>query len=127
MTPEGLYTLSPEMEAACEDVFDEISGDVEIIFCNDRDYILKETLTRVVYYMSLAMAKRFDNCTVDSVNVTNAKPDAIVLHTLPVPTDGNLSEDLINSPQFVGVEEALNLPGIEMAALTLLVGKQKNY
>lgn len=65
--------------------------------------------------------------TVDSVNVTNAKPDAIVLHTLPVPTDGNLSEDLINSPQFVGVEEALNLPGIEMAALTLLVGKQKNY
>lgn len=91
MTPEGLYTLSPEMEAACEDVFDEISGDVEIIFCNDRDYILKETLTRVVYYMSLAMAKRFDNCTVDSVNV-NLDPTAVAKYrttslTEILPTD----------------------------------------
>ena len=91
MTPEGLYTLSPEMEAACEDVFGEISGDVEIIFCNDRDYILKETLTRVVYYMSLAMAKRFDNCTVDSVNV-NLDPTAVAKYrttslTEILPTD----------------------------------------
>ena len=76
MTPEGLYTLSPEMEEACEDVFDNIPGEVDIIFCNDRDYILDETLTRVVYYMALAMDKRFDNCSVKSVNV-NLDPTAV--------------------------------------------------
>ena len=69
MTPEGLYTLTPEMEKACGDVFDTLPGEIEIIFCNDRDYILDETLTRVPYYMSLAIAKRFDKCSVDSVNV----------------------------------------------------------
>ena len=76
MTPEGLYTLSPEMEKACEDVFDNIPGEVDIIFCNDRDYILDETLTRVVYYMAVAMDKRFDNCSVESVNV-NIDPTAV--------------------------------------------------
>ena len=70
MTPEGLYTLTPEMEDACDELFDGIQGDVEIIFCNDRDYLIKDMGTRVVYYMALAMAKRHDNLTVSSVNVT---------------------------------------------------------
>lgn len=86
MTPEGLYTLSPEMEKACEDVFDNISGEVDIIFCNDRDYILDETLTRVVYYMALAMDKRFDNCKVDSVNV-NLDPTAVAKYRTTSLTD----------------------------------------
>ena len=76
LTPEGLYTLTSEMEDACEDVFGTIPGEVEIIFCNDRDYLLDQTLTRVVYYMSLAIAKRFDNCSVDSINI-NMNPTAV--------------------------------------------------
>lgn len=64
--------------------------------------------------------------TVDSVNLAYAKPNVIVLHTLPIPADGNLSEDVIASPNFLGIQEALHLPEIEMAALSLLVGKQKN-
>ncbi len=86
MTPEGLYTLSDEMEKACEDVFDGIPGEVDIIFCNDRDYILNDTLTRVVYYMALAMDKRFDNCTVRSVNV-NIDPTAVAKYKTTSLTD----------------------------------------
>ena len=66
------------------------------------------------------------NYTVDSVNLSYAKPEVIVLHTLPIPNDGNLAEDVINSSSFVGLFEALRLPEIEMAVLSLLVGKQKN-
>ncbi len=50
-------------------------------------------------------------------------PNALVLHTLPVAPDGNLKEDVLSSPRFAGVEEAENLPLIEMAALCLLVVK----
>ncbi|MBE5741714.1 MAG: hypothetical protein E7360_00125 [Clostridiales bacterium] len=63
--------------------------------------------------------------TVDSINLSYAKPDVIVLHTLPVTPDGGLAEEVIDSPCFVGLQEALHLPEIEMATLSLLVGKQK--
>ncbi len=66
------------------------------------------------------------NYTVDSANLEFAKPDVIVLHTLPISPDGNLSEDVISSPAFAGLEEATCLPEIEMAVLSLLVGKPKN-
>ena len=62
--------------------------------------------------------------TVDTVNLGYAKPDAIVLHTLPVLENGALSEDVISSPAFVSLEEAMHLPEIEMAVLTLLIGKK---
>ena len=65
------------------------------------------------------------NFTVDLANVNFAKPDAIILHTLPVAPDGNLDSEVLSLPNFVGVEEALHLPEIEMAVLSLLIGKQK--
>ena len=65
------------------------------------------------------------NYTVDLANINFAKPDAIILHTLPVAPDGNLDSDVLSLPNFVGVEEALHLPEIEMAILSLLIGKQK--
>ena len=65
------------------------------------------------------------NYTVDLANVNFAKPDAIILHTLPVAPDGNLDSEVLSLPNFVGVEEALHLPEIEMAVLSLLIGKQK--
>ena len=61
----------------------------------------------------------------DETNLHHAKPDAIVLHTLPVTPNGAISEEVISSPAFVGLEEALRLPDIEMAVLTLLVGKNR--
>ena len=65
--------------------------------------------------------------TVDQTNLYLAKPDVIVLHTLPVLDGGGISEDVISSPAFVGLEEALHLPDIEMAVLSLLVGKPKQF
>ncbi len=62
--------------------------------------------------------------TVDTVSLGYAKPDAIVLHTLPVSENGALSEDVISSHAFVGLDEAMHLPEIEMAVLTLLIGKK---
>lgn len=66
------------------------------------------------------------NYTLDLASLGFAKPDAIVLHTLPVGTNESIAEDVLSSPQFVGLEEASHLPEIEMAILSLLVGKAKN-
>ncbi len=76
MTEEGLYTLTPEMKNACDNLFDELDGEIEIIFCDDRDHIIKDISTRVVYYMAVAMSKRADNLTVSAVNV-NMNPTAV--------------------------------------------------
>ncbi len=81
LTPEGLYTLSPEMEKACENVFYMSDGTlrdpgIKITFCNDPDNLMDSISTRVVYYMAVAMSKRFDNCTVETVNV-NINPTAV--------------------------------------------------
>lgn len=51
-----------------------------------------------------------------------AKPDAIVLHVLPVPCENaNLTEDVIKSRNFAALEQAVNLQRILTAALYLLV------
>jgi hypothetical protein len=74
MTPEGLYTLRPAMVDACYDVFYNEDGSlrepgIEITFCNDRDNLIKNAYTRVVYYMAIALSKKYKNCTVNTVNV----------------------------------------------------------
>lgn len=51
-----------------------------------------------------------------------ARPDAIVLHVLPVPCENaNLTEDVIKSRNFAALEQAVNLQRILTAALYLLV------
>ena len=65
------------------------------------------------------------NYTLDLASLNFAKPDATILHTLPVNVNESISEDVIASPQFAGLEEARCLPEIEMAVLTLLVSKTK--
>ena len=65
------------------------------------------------------------NYTLDLASLNYAKPDAIALHTLPVNVNESISEDVIASPHFAGLEEARCLPEIEMAVLTLLVSKTK--
>lgn len=95
MTEEGLYTLTDKMEESCDELFDSIGGEVEIIFCNDRDYLIKDISTRVVYYMALAMAKNRDNCTVRTVNV-NMNPTAVARYKTTSLTEIN-SNDIIIS------------------------------
>lgn len=50
-------------------------------------------------------------------------PGAIILHTLPVAENGAIASDLVNHPAFCGLDEALCLPEIEMAVISLLVAK----
>ena len=64
--------------------------------------------------------------TLDSAALMSAKPDAIILHSLPVVPNESIAEEVLTTPQFAGLEEAMHLPEIEMAVLSLLVGKQKN-
>lgn len=74
LTPEGLYTMTPEMESMCEKVFYTSDGSlrdpgIKITFCDDPDNVIENMSTRVIYYMALAMSKDFDNCEVETVNV----------------------------------------------------------
>lgn len=74
LTPEGLYTLTPEMIEACEFLStlgtdDGLPVGMKVTFCTDRDYLIESESTRAVYYMALSLARRFPNFTVETVNV----------------------------------------------------------
>lgn len=76
LTPEGLYTLRSEMTRVCKDIFLTEDGKVrdpdkqiKIIFCDDPDNLIDNTTTRIVYYMAVALSKKFENCVVECVNV----------------------------------------------------------
>ena len=58
----------------------------------------------------------------DEEKMSYATKDPCVLHTLPV-SDEVISEEIVSSPAFLGLQEALCLPEIEMAALSLLLAK----
>ncbi len=81
LTPEGLYTVRDRMFDACEKVFYTEDGKlrdpgIKITFCDDPDNLISNTTTRMVYYMAVALSKRFDNCEVETVNV-NMTPTAV--------------------------------------------------
>lgn len=74
----------------------------------------------VIFVSDDGLPSEFD---LDLDALLSLAPNAVVLHTLPVSPDGNLCEDVLSSPAFAGLKEAENLPVIEMAVLSLLVGK----
>ena len=81
MTPEGLYTVRLVMEEFCKSIFYMDDGSlrnpgVTITFCDDPDHLIQNDYTRVVYYMAVALSKKFDNLTVKTVNV-NMNPTAV--------------------------------------------------
>ena len=81
LTPEGLYTVRDRMFDACEKVFYTEDGKlrdpgIKITFCDDPDNLISNTTTRMIYYMAVALSKRFDNCEVETVNV-NMTPTAV--------------------------------------------------
>ena len=76
LTPEGLYTLSDGMVKECSFVDGlterEENGNIkkiEILFCTDPDNLLASQVTRVPYYMALALGNKFENIEVNTVNV----------------------------------------------------------
>ena len=67
LTHEGLYTLTDTMQKECEFV-EDLDEKIEIIFCTDPDRLISQTITRVVYYMSVMLDNKFDNVEVRTVN-----------------------------------------------------------
>ena len=72
MTPERLYTVSERMKEECSfiDRLDDGEKELKITFCTDPDILMASTVTRVTYFMALALDSMFDNLTVETVNVT---------------------------------------------------------
>ncbi len=83
MTPEGLYSLSPTMKEVSDELLsavEESEGeDIRITFCSDPDVLISSVSTRVVYYMALSMANRYDNVQIDTVNSTY-NPTALAMY-----------------------------------------------
>ena len=91
MTPEGLYTLRPVMVEACKDIFLNEDGtpkeqEIKMIFCNDRDKLIENTITRVVYYMAVALSKEYSNFKVEAINV-RYNPTAVSMYKTTSLTD----------------------------------------
>lgn len=81
-TPEGFYSLSPEMESACSAILDPEDGEapeITVTFCTDPDYLVASGAMRPAYYMALALQKRYSNFTVKTVNVT-IEPAAVSIY-----------------------------------------------
>ena len=73
LTPEGYYTLTDKMEEYCRGILEpegkEKIENIKITFCRDPDGLVKDFEMRVTYFMALALAKRFDGVTVETVNI----------------------------------------------------------
>ena len=71
MTPEGLYTVSDKMREQCGfiDKLDDGDKELKITFCTDPDHLTESTVTRLTYFMAIALDNMFDNLTVETVNV----------------------------------------------------------
>ena len=68
LTYEGFYTLTETMVRECAFV-DNLDEKIEIIFCNDPDRLVSQTVTRVVYYMAIMLDNAFENIETRTVNV----------------------------------------------------------
>ena len=68
LTYEGFYTLTDAMKKECSFI-DELDGKVEIIFCDDPDRLISQTVTRVLYFMSVMLDNSFENLETKTVNV----------------------------------------------------------
>lgn len=83
MTPEGFYTISDKMLETCHQILDpDDNGDVKqikITFCTDPDYLVSSDSMRATYFMALSLENKFDNVTVETVNVA-LDPTAVSMY-----------------------------------------------
>ncbi|MCQ2413885.1 MAG: GldG family protein [Clostridia bacterium] len=68
---EELYTLSAPMAETCDGIFaaDKQTPEVTITFCADPDTLRSSADTRIVYFMALKLAKKYENVNVKTVNI----------------------------------------------------------
>lgn len=76
MTDEGFYSLTDALVDECSflasDDFKDENGkqrEVTITFCNDPDYLISSTTTRIIYFMALKLSSVYPNVNVRTVNV----------------------------------------------------------
>lgn len=114
--------VCPEDKNPPDEIINHCNQYGDLIICQDLSDGVKGA--DVIFVSSDGLGFEY---VLDSTALMGAKSDAIVLHTLPVVADESISEEVLNSPQFAGLEQALRLPEIEMAILSLLIGKPKTY
>lgn len=83
LTPEGFYTISDKMEKVCDEILGpDANGNVKqikITFCTDPDYLIESDSMRATYFMALSLQKKYDNVTVEAVNVA-LDPTAVSMY-----------------------------------------------
>ena len=83
LTPEGFYTLSDKMEDVCDEILgpdaDGNLKNIKITFCTDPDYLIGSDSMRATYFMALQLQKKYDNVTVETVNVA-LDPTAVSMY-----------------------------------------------
>ena len=83
LTSEGFYTLSDKMVEVCHEILDPKDGEdakeIKITFCTDPDYLVESDAMRATYFMALELQKKFDNVTVETVNVAT-DPTAVSMY-----------------------------------------------
>ena len=83
LTPEGFYTISDKMLEACHAMLDpDETGktkEIKITFCTDPDYLIGSDSMRATYFMALSLQNKFDNVTVEAVNVA-LDPTAVSMY-----------------------------------------------
>ena len=110
--------ICPEDKNPSEEIVNHCNQYGDLIICQNLEEGLKGA--DVIFVSNDGLSYDY---IIDGVSINYAKPDAIILHTLPVIPNEGVGEDVISLPQFVAVEEALHLPEIEMAILSLLISK----
>ena len=83
LTPEGFYTMRDKMLEACHAILDpDENGNakqIKITFCTDPDYLVASDSMRATYFMALSLQNKFDNVTVETVNVA-LDPTAVSMY-----------------------------------------------
>ena len=84
MTPEGFYTLSDKMESACDVILNSEDDEgrkkeIKFTFCADPDHLISSTDMRNTYFMALELRNRYDNVTVETVNL-GVDPNAVAMY-----------------------------------------------
>ena len=70
MTPEELYTVSPEMKEHTSFINElDASQKITITFCTDRDILTANRSLRMPYFLALGLDLLYDNLEVKTVNV----------------------------------------------------------
>ena len=96
MTPEGLYSLSDKMKETCDGLTQLPEGKgIRITFCSDPDVLVGSEYTRVVYFMALALQRRYDNVSVETHNI-KYNPTAVSMYKTTSRTEIKASDVIIS-------------------------------